>query len=382
MAGGYILCTLSFSLVEGSYNNIIRIFTEDQTGHIQVHKDDYLTRARIYKTIDDPKQVETVLDAHPQIRSYAPRIYAPALAYAGDNSAPAQVTGVDPVQEKATSRMPEKVTTGKWLSATLEQDGSYGALVGQGIADALELEVGSELILISQGADGSVANDIFIVRGIFGTSRSHDRSRVILPLAAAREFLTLGPRVHEFAILIDDINDARLVAGQLQAALPALSVSPWQVVQETFYKSMEADKKGNQVTLGVILFIVFIGVLNTVLMSVLERTREFGVLKAIGSRPATILTLISLETSLLAFFSLAVGLVVAFPIITWFTNVGIEMPEPIDMGGVSFGFLTGEISARVMLLPMLIVYIYAVLVSIPPGIRAARVSPTQAMRTF
>jgi ABC-type lipoprotein release transport system permease subunit len=73
---------------------------------------------------------------------------------------------------------------------------------------------------------------------------------------------------------------------------------------------------------------------------------------------------------------------VAFPIITWFTNVGIEMPEPIDMGGVSFGFLTGEISARVMLLPMLIVYIYAVLVSIPPGIRAARVSPTQAMRTF
>lgn len=382
MAGGYILCSLSFSLVNGSYSNIIRIFTEDQTGHIQIHKDDYVNRARIYKTIDNPGQVAAILEAHSRITAFTPRVYAPALSYAGEQSSPAQVIGVDPQLEPVTSRLKEKITTGTWISQDPDTDGHYGALVGQGIADALEIVVGSELILISQGADGSIANDIYIVAGIVGTSRSQDRLRVILPLTAAQEFLALDSRVHEFAMLIDDIDDARIVAAELQEFMPTLTVSPWQVVQETFYKSMEADKRGNQVTLGIILFIVFIGVLNTVLMSVLERTREFGVLKAIGSRPATILLLITLETSILATFSLAIGFVLAFPVIAWFTSVGIALPQPIDMGGVSFGFLTGELSPRVMLLPMLIIYVYAILVSIPPGIRAARVPPTQAMQTF
>lgn len=382
MIGGYILCSYSFSLVDGSYANVIRIFTEDHTGHIQIHKGDYLKRARIYKTIDDQAEVERVLSNDPHVVSFAPRVYAPALAYAGEKNTPVEVIGVDTVREKGTSRLAQKVNDGKWLTNAPDGDGYFHALVGRGVADTLKLDTGSQLILISQGADGSIANDIFVVQGIVGTRDSDDKLNVYLPLQAAQEFLTLQGRVHEYAIDLDNIDRSREEATSLQQQLPDLTVSPWQDVEETFYKTMQSDKRGNDVTLGIVLFIVFIGVLNTVLMSVLERTREFGVLRAIGSRPFRIASLIALETCILAAMSIAVGALIAIPINAWFTWHGFAMPEPIDLGGVQFQYMLGEFNASVFVKPALILFAYAIGVSILPGIRAARISPTQAMRTY
>ena len=382
MIGGYVLCTYSFSLVDGSYGNIIRIFTEDRTGHVQIHKGDYVRRARIYKTIDDQSKVERVLDSDPHVVSYTPRVYAPALAYAGEKNTPVEVIGIDTTREQKTSRLAQKVNEGTWLTTAPDDDGHYHALVGRGVADTLKLKSGDQIILISQGADGSVANDIYVVQGIVGTRESMDKLNVYLPLAAAQDFLTLQGRVHEYAILLDNIDLAREEAGRLQKLLPSLTVSPWQEVEETFYKTMESDKEGNNVTLGIVLFIVFIGVLNTVLMSVLERTREFGVLRAIGSRPLTIASLITLETSMLAGMSITAGFVISLPIIAWFTWHGFMMPEPIDLGGVQFQYMLGEFNVPVFVKPALILFGYAIAVSIPPGVRAARISPTHAMRTF
>ena len=382
MIGGYILCAYSYSLVDGSYGNIIKIFTQDRTGHVEIHKGDYLQRARIYKTIDDQQKVQQVLNADPHVVSYTPRVYAPALAYAGDKNTPVEVVGVDPVRERETSLLAKKLTAGHWFTGKHDPDSYYPALVGRGVADVLKLKLGSQLILISQGADGSVANDIFVVQGIVGTSDSAEKLNVYLPLKAAQEFLTLQGRVHEYAILLDNIDLAREEAARLQQQLPGLTVSPWQDVEQTFYRSMESDKQGNNFTLGIILFIVFIGVLNTVLMSVLERTREFGVLRAIGSRPLTIATLISLETTILAVMSIAIGFIIALPINMFFTWHGITMPEPIELGGVAFTEMKGILSVSVFVKPAFILLAYAILVSIPPAIRAARIAPTSAMRSF
>ena len=122
MIGGYILCAYSYSLVDGSYGNIIKIFTQDRTGHVEIHKGDYLQRARIYKTIDDQQKVQQVLNADPHVVSYTPRVYAPALAYAGDKNTPVEVVGVDPVRERETSLLAKKLTeslpSGVWPKPT------------------------------------------------------------------------------------------------------------------------------------------------------------------------------------------------------------------------------------------------------------------------
>ena len=133
--------------------------------------------------------------------------------------------------------------------------------------------------------------------------------------------------------------------------------------------------------MGFIVFIVFVGVLNTILMSVLERTREFGVLKAIGSRPLKIAMMITLETGVLASLSLLAGLLVSLPLIAWFSSAGFELAEPMDVGGIVMSHLTGDMSLFVFTTPLLLILFFAMLISVPAGIRAANISPTEAMRS-
>jgi len=380
MSGGYILCVLSFSMTEGSYSNVIKIFTEDHTGHIQIHSEDYLTRPKIHKNISTDSNIEQILSDSVFVRAYTKRVFSPALAYSEKKNTPVKIVGIDPELELNTSRLGDKVKEGEYFNGLPNKDGYYHAMIGVSAAKTLGLKPGDELILISQGADGSIANDIFLVGAIVGSKSSWDSATVYLPLNAAYEFLTLHNRVHQYSLMLNDANDVLAATKELRQQLPELSVDPWMVVEETFYKTMQADKEGNQFSLFIIVFIVFIGVLNTVLMSVLERTHEFGVLKAIGSRPGTITFMILLETSLLAILSVAAGVILAIPLILWFANVGLTFPDPIDVGGIAFQHMTGEFSLQVFLLPMAFILSFAIVVAIFPGIRAARVLPTEAMR--
>lgn len=136
------------------------------------------------------------------------------------------------------------------------------------------------------------------------------------------------------------------------------------------------------ITLYVIVFLVCIGVLNTVLMSVLERTGEFGVLKAIGTSPARLFWLIVLETLLLAVIACLLGGLIALPINLWFTLQGIALAEPMEISGIVFSHYRGQMSAYVFGFPMLVILIAAALIALMPAFRAARIVPVDAMRTL
>lgn len=379
MAGGYMLFVFSMSLLEGSWSNVVDIFTLDHTGHIQVHKDDYAKRPKIHKTIENPAVVETTLKNHEDVTGWAPRVYSSALAYGGNKTSIARIFGIDPELEPTVTRILQKVSAGQYFSAQPNADGYFPAMIGRGLANSLRLDVGDEIVLISSGADGSIANDIFIITAIIGNTTSFDRLGVFLPLTVAQEFLSIGGEVHEFALLARNKHDNEQLAVALQSLMPSLKVSPWQQIEATFYRTMQSDKQGNYFTMALIVFIVFIGVLNTVLMSVLERTKEFGVLKSIGCRPSELVKLIFIETVMLASISISVGLALILPVIVWFTEVGIKLDISVDMGGVVFDTMKGDLSAYVVFMPMGFMLLTAALISLPPGLRAARILPRVAL---
>ncbi len=380
MTAGYVLCTFAISMQYGSYGGGIEFFVRDHTTHVQVHRGDYLKRPKLQKTISDPTPLIERLSSDPFVESFTLRVFAPAIAYSNDKSSPAYIQGVDPERERATTTLEEKVSDGGYFSPKPDADGYFEAMIGRGIADLLGIGVGDELILISSGADGSIANDIFIVSGLIGDQRSPDRLNVYLPLRGAQQFLSMGSRVHQIGIMLQNNSRTIEYSDSLQAGIdPDLTADPWQRVQESFYKTMVADMQGMYVTLGIIVLIVCIGVLNTVLMSVLERTREFGVLRAIGTKPLNIARMVFLENLMLSTMSCLIGFLIALPLLLWLSNVGIVMPEPIDIGGVMMSHMKGEFSARAFLIPLAFVVVTALIVCIPPGLRAARVSPVKAM---
>ena len=275
MAGGFLFCSLSLGISEGTYSNLIDMFTRDRTGHIQVHKEGYLDKPSLYKTLEDLDLLGERIASLPGVEAWAPRVFHRHWPLRGKRRRGHRLWGVHPFREASATRLKGKVSAGRFLS----EQPSGEVMLGHGLAVVLKAQVGDEIVLIGQAADGSIANDLFRVVGTVGDSNDvRERITCYMHIEAAQAFLALDGRVHELAVILTDHTKSASMAEVVRGALddPSLDVAPWQVVEAAFYQAMRADVKGMWISLGIIMVIVGIGVLNTVLMTILERTRELG----------------------------------------------------------------------------------------------------------
>ena len=380
MAVGYILLSLSLSVTEGSYNTLIKEFTENVTGHIQIHKQGYLDKPRILWTIPAYQAIEEEIRKLAPESRFAAKVKGSALAFGKKRVFPASILGIQIKKEDELRNLADKIKSGSYFSSIKAR---REALLGSRLASSLNLDIGDDLVLISTGADGSIANDVFTVQGLIGSKDSLEGRNIYLSLEDAQSFFSVYGSVHEISILLDQESKTDDIVQKLRSNLKGqskLEVHSWQEVEKAFYQSMEADKQGNNVSLFIIILMVSIGVLNTVLMSVLERINEYGLLRAIGVRPKNIISLVLMETGILASLSCLIGASLAIPINYWFKNVGITLSHPIEIGGMSFTKLLGDLSAQTILIPALVVVLSAILVSLYPALKAATVSPTAALQ--
>ncbi len=379
MFGGFVLAAFSIGWADGTYNHIIDMFTRNRLGHIQVHKDNYLDRPTLYKTIDNYEAVRSKILGVKHVQACTARLYSMGLGSVGDKSAGIRIIGIDPDIENRATFFDKKILKGRPLSEKPHNE----TIIGKGLAKILAAGPGDSLVIVSQGADGSIANDIYIVVGVMESGDfMHDQTACYLHLTDAQDLLVLNGRVHELAVIVDNLNTVKAATRDITKTLndSTLSVAPWQEFAKSFYHAMEADKNGNWVSLGVIILIVAVGVLNTVLMTVLERTREYGVLRAIGTGPGQIFRLVLLEVFIMAIISLIIGCILALGINYYFSLHGIPMPVDIEYGGVQFTEGLTEINFQSFYLPGLAVLLSAFLVSLFPALKAAHIAPAKAMR--
>ena len=377
--GGFTLAVIFIGWADGSYNNIIDQFTRNRLGHIQVHEKTYLDRPSLYKTIDDGPRIGDILDRTEAVESWTPRVYGAGLAAAGEKSAGVQITGLDPERENATTRFDKKIVEGRSFSGIDAGE----AILGRGLAEILEARPGDSVVLVSQAADGSIAQDLYQLVGIASTGDDlSDRVSLFLPLGTAQEFLVLGDHLHEIAAVVDRLGRVKEIAATLSRLIddPSLSVDPWQVFARSFYEAMRADKAGMWVLLVVIVVIVAVSVLNTVLMSVLERRREYGLLKAVGTKPRQIVRLVLIEIMVLSLLAMAIGAGLGLGANVLLSQRGIKFSSGLTYGGMVFDTMKSEINLRSFVIPALTVIISAVLVSLIPAVKAARTEPAKTMR--
>jgi putative ABC transport system permease protein len=267
------------------------------------------------------------------------------------------------------------------------RDDAQGILVGEALAKRMNLKVGHKLRLMVQRANGEMGAALFRVRGVFHSiNPGIEKRRVLISHAAAADLLgTEG--AHQIVIQLQRAEDANSVAAAARTALGARAEVLTYAQIYPIFESMESLINGVIVIASLfVYFLVGLGVLNTMLMSVLERTREFGIMQAIGTRPRRIVLLVLAESFWIATLSVILGLAVGVGI-TWFGSKSTimdfskEMGEGIEFGGatIAAAFST-ELSVRGALQPALYVYVMAIVVALYPAWRVSRMAPVDALR--
>jgi putative ABC transport system permease protein len=380
MFGGFTLSAISIGWADGTYNRIIDMFTRNRLGHIQIHAKGYLDRPSLYTWIENYQEIGDEIQHLQGVEAWAPRLYSAGLASVGEKSAGVRIIGIDPQRESVATRFEKKVVEGRSFSP----GPSHEAILGKGAARTLAAKPGQQIVIVSQGADGSIANDLYDIVGIVESGDPIlDQSAFYLNLKDAQDLLVLDGRVHEIAVIVKKLSQVSGVVREIRLALnnPQLDVAPWQEFARSFYVAMQADKEGNWIMLFIVVMIVAIGVLNTVLMTVLERTREYGVMRALGTRQTQVFRLVIVEVALMAVIGLVIGFGLSLLVNHQLSIHGIAMPHPFRYGGVEFTHYYSEVNARSLYIPAITVFFSAILVSIFPALRAAHIAPARALRT-
>ncbi len=379
MIVGFTLSSVFIGWSDGVYSDIISMFTRNRIGHIQVHHTGYLDKPSLYDVIDSYESIGEKIAGVEGVEAWTPRIYSAGLGSVGDKTMGVQIIGVDVGREVRATRFDQKITSGAIFSETAARE----AILGVGLARILKADVGGKIVLVTQGTDGAIANDLYTIIGIAESGdKATDRMVCYLHINDAQDLLVLDGRVHKIAVLVEVLDRVPKITAAIEIQIDdtTLEVSPWQVVAKSFYRAMQADRQGDLIGRMIIMLIVAIGVLNTVLMSVLERTREYGVLKAMGTKPRQIFGVVVIEVAFIALGSIVIGALFGASLNYLLSIYGISLPQEFSYGGIVFQTMYAAVTVRSLAIPAVTVLVSAILVSLFPAIRAARIAPAAAMR--
>ena len=379
-----VLLVFLVSLQLGSYQMMIDGSLAAYTGHIQVQRRGYHDDQHIYQSVPAVIELASSLRSVPGVGEVAARAEAFALASSAQRSFGILLTGVQPGYEPAVSTFPGKVREGRYLQADDAREIVIGALLAQN----LKAGVGDELTFIGSGRDGSFAAAVATVVGILDTGLEEvDRSMAQIPLGWFQQVFAMGDAGHSVVIRVPSLEQVGDTAAGLRAALAGrneLVVLDWESLMPGLRQAITSDMASAWFTYGVLVLLVAFSVLNTQLMSVLERTREFGVMLALGMRPAQLARLVGMETLMLAALGLGLGvagggLLAAYLSYAGFVYPGVEEMMARFMLG---GRIYPQLSPVSLLAGPLTVFLGALLAALYPALRLFRLQPVAAMRAL
>ncbi|NOY86120.1 MAG: ABC transporter permease [Deltaproteobacteria bacterium] len=381
MSFGLTMMIVTYALMDGMYGQMVQFATILGTGHIQIHKPGYLDDRSLYETIDDPAKVLRVVDAAGEGHA-APRTYATALVSSGPQSAGGYIWGIDPLRERQVTDFQHHLASGAFLS-----EGEKGKVVlGHNLARTLSVGPGDEVVLLAQAADGSLGNAVFRISGVLQSiGETFDRTGVLMESDDMDELMALHGRIHEVAVRLtrpDRLTEALTRYKTLMAPM-GLEVKSWRELLPELSEVLKLSSTSTTIVLFIIFAVASLGIVNTQLMSLFERTREIGVMRALGLGPIPVAVIVFLETIFMALISAIAG-GAGGALWSWYLEVhGWDISNlggSFAYAGVTFDpHLRASLTPPAVIQSIEIMLVVCVLATLFPLFKATRITPASAV---
>ncbi len=376
---GVVAIIISDGLSNGMMRQMLFNQISSNIAHIQIHKKGFKDNKVVKNYLPDFKQVESIVKSQPMVKSFSERVISSGLLSSANNSSGVTIYGVHPEEEAKVSKIKSSIIEGKYFD-----DGGRSIVIGKKLAEKLDVGIGDKVVAMVTALNGEMGSELFRVTGIFRTySSDFDKTTVYVPIQTAQKMLGIGDKIDEFAIILDNYKKAPEVKKKLLSKLDNRyevftygDLLPMLILQMDIYNE-------TMFILNLIIGLALVfGIINTMLMSVFERIREFGVLMSIGMKNKKLLTMILSEAFILGIIGTIIGL-----------GVGLLIQIPLSKSGINLSFFAEGLEsfgAGAIIYPVLsiqnlintIIFMpfVAVIGALYPAYKAIKLEPVYAIR--
>jgi putative ABC transport system permease protein len=375
--GGIIMIAMSYGLNEERMNNAV----ETYLSHVQIHNNLFREDYNIKHTINNLDYLEKSLNEDERVVSYTKRIILNGMLSNSNGSYGIQIKGVNPETEKKVTNTHEKLIEGEYFNS--KRDNTI--LVGKKLADKLNLNLKSKVVITFQDEFNELTSLLYRVEGIFKSGNSrYDESNVFVKNLSITKNLPSFSGIHEIPILLTDIELRSSVKKDLIQLSQNNIVETWDDISKDLAYANEMLAAVLYIFMMIILTGLSFGIVNTMLMAILERKKEIGMLMSIGMNRYKIFLMICFETTFLSMIALPFGLISSYLIVEYYSVVGIDL-SIVEAGLENFGVGTRlylKVPQEQYVVVSIMVFMISIISSIFPSLRALKINPVEATKTI
>lgn len=368
------------ALYKGMMTSRIRTAIDAEVGHMQVHDTDFKKDFEPKFVIANALEVLNTINAIPEVKSTTPRSITHGMVATATGSAGVQINGIIPESEYKVSQLNKKIIEGKEFDTTRKNE----IIIGKKLATKMKLKTGSKLVLTFTDGSGSIVSGAFRIIAIYQSANAPlDERNAYVLMSSLNELLSLGNSFHEIGVLLNRDEDVPAIAQQLRKRFPNYKIETWREISPETDLMVKTTDQLSYILMVIIMFALAFGIVNTMLMAILERTREIGMMVALGTTRLQIFMLVLSETIFLTIAGTPLGILIGWLTSNYYNKKGLDISGMGKEMISSFGYssvIYPEFTADKLLGVMLIVFTTAVVSCLFPAIKALKLQPVEALR--
>lgn len=375
-----ILSVVTSSLQDGVFDNLIKNMVGYYSGYVQVHKQGYWEEQILDNMFEDSDQLRHKILAQENITAVTPRLESFALASSEELTKGCLVIGIAPNEENNLTALKEKVVAGDYLASD-----DPGVLLGEGLARRLNLQLHDTVVIMGQGYHGAMAAGKYFIKGIvkFGLPELNDQS-LYLSLPVAQELYSADRLITSYVLALQNTNEMDATSRSVQSSIGnTYETMTWEEMMPEVKQHIETDNGSMYIIQGILYMLICFGIFGTLLMMMVERKYEMGMLVAIGMKKIRLMYLLLMESVLTVFSGCMLGILTSIPIVYYLYKYPIRFTGEMGNAYEQFGFepiFPASLNPNIFITQGLIVLVLGMLLSTYPLVKIARLNPVTAMK--